>query len=72
LERQADAILARLDLATALLLEFTSRASSFQSWVFEHGRQLDALRAESGDPEKLDYLRRAFEDLNELILVNFV
>nr|CAD2190324.1 unnamed protein product [Meloidogyne enterolobii] len=68
LERQADAILARLDLATALLLEFTSRASSFQSWVFEHGRQLDALRAESGDPEKLDYLRRAFEDLNELIL----
>uniref|UniRef100_A0A915N437 GAR domain-containing protein n=1 Tax=Meloidogyne javanica TaxID=6303 RepID=A0A915N437_MELJA len=68
LERQADAILARLDLATALLLEFTSRASSFQSWVFEHGRQLDALRAESGDPEKLDYLGRAFEDLNELIL----
>uniref|UniRef100_A0A915MYH2 Uncharacterized protein n=1 Tax=Meloidogyne javanica TaxID=6303 RepID=A0A915MYH2_MELJA len=68
LERQADAILARLDLATALLLEFTSRASSFQSWVFEHGRQLDSLRAESGDPEKLDYLRRAFEDLNELIL----
>ena len=71
MERQADAILARLDLATALLLEFTSRASSFQSWVFERGRKLDSLRAESSDPERLDDIKRAFQDLNEQILVSF-
>lgn len=71
MERQADAILARLDLATALLLEFTSRASTFQSWIFERGRQLDSLRAELGDPNRLDFIQRVFDDLNEQILVIF-
>jgi hypothetical protein len=61
--------LARLDLATALLLEFTSRASAFQSWVYERGRELDGLKAGAGDPQRLEENRRAFRAVNEEILV---
>lgn len=70
LARQADSVLARLDLATALLLEFTTKASAFQSWVYERGRQLDALRADSGHPNVLEENRRRFRILNEEILVS--
>jgi hypothetical protein len=65
-------VLARLDLATALLLEFTAKASAFQSWIYESGRKLDALRADSGHPNGLEESRRRFRTLNEEILVSFI
>lgn len=68
--RQIDSVLARLDLATALLLEFTSKTSAFQSWVFERGRELDALKARSGEPARMDANRIEFKELNDVILVN--
>ncbi|KAI3410026.1 hypothetical protein GPALN_006390 [Globodera pallida] len=66
--RQTDAALSRLDGVTALLLEFASRTSTFQSWVFERGRELDALRAASGDPATLEDNRRMYRELTEHIL----
>lgn len=65
--RQTDLLLDRLDIATALLIEFSTKSSQIQSWIFDKSREIDAIRAGSGDPNRLTESKQKFKRLEEEI-----
>lgn len=67
--KQTDAVIDRLDVATALLIEFSTKASQFQSWIFDKSREIDQLRADiSPDRGRIDATKQAFKSLDEEIV----
>lgn len=65
--RQTDAILDRLDLATALLIEFSTKSSQLQSWIFDKSRDLNELRMRAGDLGALAETKRLLKALDKKI-----
>lgn len=63
--RQTDALLDRLDVATALLIEFSTKSSQLQSWIFDKSRSIDRIRAECGDPTSLTSAKQLVKQLDE-------
>lgn len=60
-------LLDRLDIATALLIEFSTKSSQIQSWIFDKSREIDLIRAGSGDPTHLEESKQKFKKLEEEI-----
>lgn len=65
--KQTDAVLDRLDLATVLLIEFSTKSSQLQSWIFEKSSKLNALRLRSGDPNNLPNSKNELKILDDEI-----
>jgi len=67
--KQTDAVIDRLDVATALLIEFSTKSSQFQSWIFDKSREIDQLRVDIGpDRGRVDATKQAFKSLDEEIV----
>uniref|UniRef100_A0AC35EZZ2 Uncharacterized protein n=1 Tax=Panagrolaimus sp. PS1159 TaxID=55785 RepID=A0AC35EZZ2_9BILA len=65
-----DKILKRLDVATALLIEFSTKSSEFHSWIFSKSRELEGTRLRSGDPSRLSESKREAKQLYDDIIAN--
>lgn len=57
----------RLDVATALLIDFSTKTTTFQSWMLEKSNELAILRTQSGDPSNLANSRQNFKKIDEEI-----
>uniref|UniRef100_A0A915EIX4 Uncharacterized protein n=1 Tax=Ditylenchus dipsaci TaxID=166011 RepID=A0A915EIX4_9BILA len=62
--RQTDGVLDRLDIATALLIEFSTRSSKLQSCIFDKSREIDSqrLKANIGGLAEAKKLLKPIED----------
>lgn len=65
--QQTNLLLDRLDIATALFIEFSTKTSQIKSWIFDKSREIDAIRAGSGDPCDLTGPKKKFKYLEEEI-----
>lgn len=60
----------RLDVATALLIEFSRKSSEFHSWIFAKSRELEGTRLRSGDPTRLAQSKREAKQHYDDIIAN--
>ena len=60
----------RLDVATSLLIEFTKKSTDFQTWIYSKSKTIDLIRQRSGDPSRLNEVKREAKNLHDEILGN--
>ncbi|CAI2296036.1 unnamed protein product [Caenorhabditis sp. 36 PRJEB53466] len=66
--RTAEGIHSRLNILSALLIEFSSLTSSAQSWMTDRTRAAGNVRHKSGDPHKIDETRAEARALLEEVV----